>query len=151
MPAISSLTNSMLLNSGLAQYPDEKLYNAATLLKPDERPTVPVHVAPNDPQQFYILKRQPKTEALTNDKASGTPGITVFKDTPSYDSPDTRLLAALLAHEAVHAKRDDYDERPAYQQQLKITSRLTGREYPELIKALQEQIVRLNKTDGRYK
>jgi len=122
MPNTDSLLLEMLLRSGLAQYPDKKLYNAAVMLKPEERPTAPVTLAPQMEGATY----NPDTNSI----AVGARGA-------AYRDKNLRRLAAILAHEGVHSK-GTRDEAPAYQMQLDVLKRL-GETDKDLLKILAER------------
>jgi hypothetical protein len=121
--ALSDLALAAMLNSGLIQYPDKRLYQAATMLEPEERPTVPVRFIEPDPAKNYIFKVRPKTEGIT-DKASNQ----ILVNSKAQSLSDPKMLAALLAHEGEHAKHmgtdEQFNEGPAYQRQFDVLARL---------------------------
>jgi len=124
MPNTDQLLIDLLVNSQLAHYPDKKLYNAATLLTPEERPTAPVQLN----KRMMGATYNPNTRLIT----VGT------KDAGSaYQSRHLRRLAALLAHEGVHSKGDP-NEPAAYQQQIDTLKRL-GETDKELLRILSER------------
>lgn len=149
MPYADLIAN-LLNSSGLTQYPDAKVYKAASMLKPEERPTAPVSVAERDPKKYPILRVSPNTAAISHADPANTlpPSVTVFKGTPAYDSQDPRMLAAQLAHEAIHVNRKDYAEVPAYEQEQKTLARLGFlRDNPEYVRNLSYRIAQLKKQE----
>ena len=130
-----------LANSGLTQYPDKKLYKAATLLTPEERPKVPVKTMdlPNDD----LLEGK-----FDKDKHE----IRVNRSSSYYKKKDPALLAAALAHEAEHARRvgqpDELAEAPAYQRQLDVLKRLNYKD-ERFMNALRLQIEAMTKQEKK--
>lgn len=129
------LIAALMLNSGLAQYPDQRLYRAATMLKPEERPTVPVKVgddkyrAINGTQASYYGNAESKynPEKMIH--------IRVQQRSPAYKDFDKRpqRLAAVLAHEGAHSR--GLEEAEAYQQEHDTLSRL-GEKDRKMLKLL---------------
>jgi hypothetical protein len=107
-----NLIADLMLNSGIAQYPDTKLYEAATLLTPEERPVAPVKV------NKRRLGVQNELEGQYN---PATHQIEIGRHGQAYKN-STRLAAA-LAHEAVHSKGIT-DEPTAYTAQHRVAKRL---------------------------
>lgn len=126
----------------LVQYPDKNLYNAATLLKPEERPTVPVRLY-EDPNKLYteelqnIGGRVPSANAV----AIAPPDrkhIFVRKGTMEYADP--KLLATKLGHEQVHIQQSQIDELPAYEKEAEIADRFGSHIDPMYRKAMMQYI-----------
>jgi hypothetical protein len=134
---MSNLLLSLFLNSGLAQYPDESLYKAATLLTPEERPTVPVRVFDRSRDSLVAGRFDPRREQPQIDVARQAKAYTSAKKKP-------QRLAALLAHEALHVGQDQSapvvdKELPAYERQLGILQRLGERD-PTFLEGISGQI-----------
>lgn len=87
----------------LIQYPDERLYNAAAKLRPEDRPTVPVRLF-DDPKPVYQKFGMPPHNA---DGLVGPDKDTIYvsRKRPSYGNPES--LAALMAHEQAHVRGAD--------------------------------------------
>jgi hypothetical protein len=120
------LIADLMVNSGIAQYPDASVYNAAKLLTPDERPVVPVKVADNPKK---------KQEAGYDTVAKQ---INVNSSGKSYQEfgKKPHRLAAALAHEAVHSKQEaPYEEEPAYTKQYEVLKRLKEKD-GDMLRAL---------------
>jgi len=124
MANLADILTQAMLNSGLAQYPDAKLYNAAKLLLPEERPIVPVEMAQDDwrtkqgvEAQYFgeINKYNPDRQRITVQR-KGDP-YKKFEKQP-------HRLAGILAHEAEHSKRNDPFEAPAYRKHKEVLLRL---------------------------
>lgn len=134
---LSSLFSGMTATKQLAQYPDVNLYNAAKLLKPEERPTVPVRLY-DDPDKLYREELQPSGGVPLSARAVGvTPrtGDRMFLKRPSMEYNDPVLLASKLAHEQVHVTqlRDNVQgklELPAYEKEWDVISRF-GSKVPD--------------------
>ena len=122
MAWIDILTDA-LTNSGIPQYPDKNLLKAAILLRPEERPNVPVRVRP--PEGPGWEGHDPQVSGFWN-KPVGE--ITINPNSKDYKNKVA--LAALLAHEGEHARRaglpDENIEGPAYQLQLNVANRLNA-------------------------
>lgn len=102
---------------GLVQYPDKQLYHAAKLLKPEDRPSVPVEPVENDPEKYQILRVRPETNAWYDPVGKR---IKIVKGRPKYQAGG-KGLAAVLAHEGEHARATDpFDELKPYQRQLQV-------------------------------
>lgn len=135
---MSNLLLSLMLNSGLAQYPDEKLYKAATLLTPEERPVAPVKVGDdkwrsiNGTEATYFGdaegKYNPEQMVHVRVQQRGKP----YKD---FNKRPHRL-AALLAHEGAHSR--GLGEAAAYQQQYDTLMRL-GEKDREFLRLMMER------------
>jgi Zn-dependent protease with chaperone function len=130
MPDNNALILQLILNSGLAQYPDTTLYKAASMLRPEERPTVPVRLY-DDPEPIYRQIYQQLGQAVAegshvgnkNSTAVTTPdGKTIYVNRNSSTYKDARKLAATLAHEQVHVANGE-DEIPAYRKGLEVLRR----------------------------
>ena len=119
----------------IAQYPDEEVYRAITLLAPDERPHAPVRVMPVEqwpsfgnatPEALRRFRREIEG-AVDLEQAPLAPGIprTVYINPTStpYRNGGSHL-ASLLAHEGVHAAEDGRGELEAYQKQIDVLKRL---------------------------
>lgn len=132
------------MNSGLAQYPDPKLYKAASLLKPEERVGSAGMLDPKHP----ILRIRPKTE-MTVDFRNNK--VLVNPNAEPYKNNDSKLLAALMAHEGVHLNHGTFtndehpDEGPAYQKQRDVLERLN---YPNQ-KYMQELGRRITREEAK--
>lgn len=139
MPDLGAALITAMLKGGIAQYPDKRVYNAATRLLPDERPQFQVKAVDPDPQMYPIFRIKPHAEGITN--AGKYRQILINKQSPAYKNDD--LLSAVLAHEAVHANHADtpeqYDEAPAYQKQYEVLNRL-GYKNPAYTKAIWAKI-----------
>lgn len=110
MPDLTRQALIALMNDGVAQYPDEKLYEAASLLTPEERPTAPVRIQP-----YKLSTTEARYDPAGKDIQLGRQG-------QAYRGPIHRLAAA-LAHEGIHS-RGDADEPAAYQRQHDVAKRL---------------------------
>jgi hypothetical protein len=131
----SGMMIAMMLNSGIAQYPDAKLYNAAKTLPAEERPNVPVKIKD---QGWRVSRGQ---EAIFERQGPRIPEtqITVQQKSNAYKSFDKRpqRLAAVLAHEAMHDR--GHGEADAYQRQLDVLTRM-GEKDNNLLKAMVQRI-----------
>jgi len=132
-----ALLIQLMLNSGLAQYPDKSLYNAAKLLAPEERPSVPVKVTHEPWRQGQGVEAtffgfHPKY-------AADGPKIGVQRRGQAYKQFDKypNRLAAVLAHEAKHDR--GANEAEAYQRQYDVLQRL-GETDKNFLKAMSERI-----------
>jgi hypothetical protein len=117
---------SLLAGSGVLQYPDPSLYQAATLLTPEERPTTPVRLIDPDPEKHPIFRVNPNLNGIADPYGQA---IRINRESPYYKGKDREPLAALIAHEAEHMRRlknnpDDWAELPAYARQLDVIRRL---------------------------
>ena len=141
--AITDVIMQALANSGLVQYPDKKLYKAATLLTPEERPKRPVRV--KDPKNF--IGHGPTVVGFYDDVARN---ITINKKSSEYRDP--QRLAATIAHEAEHERRagqPDIDlEGPAYQRQLDVLQWL-GFKNTVYMNALQNELLNMLKMEKK--
>lgn len=134
---IGDMLMGMMANSGLLQYPDKNLYNAAKLLAPEERPTVPVRLF-TDPLPVYSEIHKQLGLAAPTKQGIGRPASAIT--TPdkkiiyvNQNSPDYKNLSQLataLAHEQVHVSRNDSEEFPAYQKGMEVIQRL-GKQVPK--------------------
>lgn len=117
---------------------DPAIQRAMALLVDGERPTFPIEVIDPDPKKFPIFRVAPATEAITDQIGKK---ILVNRKGPGFS--DDTMLAALLAHEQEHARRngqpDQYDEGPAYQRQYDVLARLKYKNLPYM-KALKTRI-----------
>lgn len=106
----------------LAQYPDERLYKSASLLKPEERPTVPVKLIDPDPKKYPIFRLNPNVAGLT-DRINNQ--IWVNRNSEDYKKADKDpyYLSALMAHEQVHNATKSDDEGAPYQATLRVLDR----------------------------
>ena len=123
MPNTAELVLQLLLNSGLAQYPDPKLYQAATMLTPQERPTAPVTVYPKG------MSKAAYDPAKHQIHVGGQGSV--------YKDKKVHRLAAALAHEGVHSK-GNMDESAAYQQEVNTLKRL-GEKDKDMLQVLSER------------
>jgi len=110
----TSLFGKAIVNSRLAQYPDAKIYNAATMLAPEERPKVPVRMVNND-----WAKSRPTPMWFDSAKPDH---ISVSTGSPSYKKGDMPRLAAMLGHEAIHSG-GQMAEVPGYERETAILQR----------------------------
>lgn len=108
------LTN-LLVTRQLAQYPDAKLYNAASMLDEADRPKVPVRLVDND-----WKRSRPATAWFDSAKPDA---IHVSKNSPTFKSGNLPRLAATLAHESVHSNGEP-NELPAYEKERSELLRL---------------------------
>jgi hypothetical protein len=120
MPDLDALALRALMDGGVFQYPDKRLYQAAMMLTPEERPTVPVRMIDPDPSKNYIFKVRPNTNGITD--RFKTIYIADRKDNSAQSDP--AWIASIMAHEAEHVNRGDYEERPAYEKQEQTLKRL---------------------------
>lgn len=134
---IGDLVLKMIAGSELMQYPDKNLYNAAKLLAPEERPTVPVRTF-DDPLPVYEeIHRQLGLRAPTKAGIGRAASAVTLPDHSmiyvNRNSPDYKnlgQLATALGHEQVHVSRSDDKEVPAYQRGMDIVRRL-GKQVPK--------------------
>lgn len=116
---------------GLVQYPDTKLYKAATMLTPEERPTAPVKLRPSD--------KKTETEAMYDNRSgeiSVMQGGKAYKD---FDKNPQRLAAA-LAHEGEHVRQGQTpSEAPAYRKQVDVLNRLGETDKHMLIRLMEAE------------
>ena len=128
---------------------DPAVARALALLTDDERPTLPIEMIDPDPAKNPIFKFRPKTEAITD---APTKKILLSRSAPSLKND--QLLAAILAHEAEHARHmgqpDQYEEGPAYQRQYSVLQRL-GYKDDAYMKALKKEIDARVKADKGQK
>lgn len=145
MPQEGALLAS-LLNSGLVQYPDKNLYNAASMLRADERPTVPVRTF-TDPKPVYqeVYKQLgitlPENAKVGSSTAIATPDhkmIYVNQKNEAYKN--LPMLAATMAHEQVHVARGDNEEIPAYAKGLEVIKRFAKKVPADYTKAYETQL-----------
>lgn len=138
MPNDGLLMQHMLASSGLAQYPDAKLYNSAKLLTPEERPQkTPLKVVDD---RWRAEQGAQASFMPWNEKYSPEPThIRVQKRAKDYKGAEKRpeRLAAVIAHEAAHER--GLDEGDAYQVQYDVLQRL-GEKDKELFTALLARI-----------
>lgn len=102
---------------------DPKLYNAAKMLEPKDRPDVPVRWME---MSHPLLKAAPLSQGTADHK---TKSIFIVRR-PEEDFQKDYWLAGVLGHEAEHIRRGDYDEHPAYKKQLDILSGMGRRNDP---------------------
>lgn len=120
MPDIPGLILSTMLNGGVIQYPNVQTYKAATLLRPEERPKVPVRVV--EPTDYY----QSESAKKGNVNAFVTPAHdTVYVSKRSTMLNDTPSLAAAIAHEQEHISNGPM-EGPAYGLQYEVLKRIAN-------------------------
>ena len=124
---------------------DPAIARALALLTDEERPTLPVELIDPDPQKNPIFRVKPKTEGITD---FHNRKILISRSAQSFK--DDNLLAAIIAHEAEHARRggqpDQYDEGPAYQRQYAVLQRL-GYKDDAYMKALKKEMDARSKAD----
>lgn len=103
-----------MLNSGVAQYPDARLYNSAKKLRPEDRPTVPVRLYDDVEKTYgqFGVHPNPNARAFT---APDRKTIYVNSNSPDYKHGER--LAAMLAHEQAHVANGE-DETQAYKKEL---------------------------------
>ena len=135
---LDNLIAQALMDSGVMHFPDEKLYKAATLLTPEERPNVPVRVV-DIPQRGALKGR--KIEAAV-DMSNKTIGVN-REGEQGYKSGNLQRLAGILAHEQEHMRRLktdplDFSEEPAYAKQYEVLKRL-GAKDDGYLKAIKQQ------------
>ena len=96
----------------VSEHSDPAVRRALALLLDDERPTFPIDVIDPDPKKYPIFRAAPATEAVTDQIGKR---LLVNRKGPGFS--DDSMLAALLAHEQEHVRRngqpDQYDEGPA--------------------------------------
>lgn len=112
----ASLLGKSIGTQQILQYPDARLYKAATLLKPEDRPTIPVRLY-DDPDKAYAplgRKGNPRARAFTMPDRSA---IHVYRKNPDFNYP--HRLAAILAHEQAHVANGP-DEGQAYQKESQV-------------------------------
>ena len=118
--------------SSLAQYPDRRLYNAAAMLSPEDRPSVPVRITDNPAVQFERYRNYPNKELpeafVIPDKLNE---IYVNSRKPMLNNK--YRLAASLGHEQVHIRGGD--ELAARRREVEILRQLGGEQkYADLIR-----------------
>jgi hypothetical protein len=92
----------------LTQYPDKNLLGAVKLLRPEERPKVPVRLT-EDPAETYAgygvtrSRVNPPIAFVAPDRQT----IFINKKDKNYKNPQT--LASKIAHEAYHLGNDGSD------------------------------------------
>lgn len=122
---------------------------ALALLTDEERPTLPVETIDPDPAKNPIFRVRPKTEGITD---AAQKKIFISNSAPSFK--DDALLAAILAHEAEHARHlgmpEQYEEGPAYQRQYAVLQRL-GYKDQAYMKALKKEMDARAKEDRKRK
>lgn len=130
-----NLLAALMLNSGLAQYPDPSLYQAATMLKPEERPTVPVKVGDDKYRAINGTQASFYGNAESKYNPEQMVHIRVQQRSPAYKNFKKRpqRLAAVLAHEGAHSR--GLEEAEAYQQEHDTLQRL-GEKDREMLKLL---------------
>ncbi len=115
----------------VGRFPDPKLIEAAKLLRPEERPVRAQVVSLDDVPEYRDststkvrqgLKKQVGGFALAREREDPYQPVYVNRDAPDFN--DSRLLAAVLAHEATHTRRKDDDEVEPYQVQHDVLKRL---------------------------
>jgi hypothetical protein len=118
----------------LMQYPDTRLYNAAALLKPEDRPRVPVRLF-DDPdalyQTFGRAKGNPRVEAVV---APDKKSIFVNKKKDAYKNK--WRLAGVLAHEGWHERNSMEDEYGAKKHEVDILKGFGPRVNPEYMRGM---------------
>lgn len=121
-----------LLTSGPARFPDPMLVQGAKLLTPEERPPFAQMVSLEDLPEYAGTKKRPYDMKRVKDTVGGLVQASEFeKEAPTVrinrDRKDLRkpmVMAGVLAHEGVHARRRDASEPEAYEQQYKTLKRL---------------------------
>ncbi len=117
MPNIPGLVISALLNGGITQYPDPQTYNAAKLLQPAERPTVPVRMVEPTDHYNHESARKGFVNAFVKE-----PRDTVYVSKRAPYLKDPKGLAAVLAHEQRHVNGEGEDQ--GYKTQYEVLKRL---------------------------
>lgn len=98
---------------GLFQYPDKRLYNAAVVLPPEARPTVPVKLFEDASDVEPRYKRNdPNVRAFIQKETPNAIHIKRSELTPRGMFGDKRKLAGIMGHEEGHIRGDDeFDAR----------------------------------------
>ena len=141
----------MLLRSGLAQFPDRKLYNAAVLLTPEERPITTVEMV--DDKQWYSKPGLQGSYIPIHPRLNPErPRVLIPRKAETYKQGDKKLhrLAAVLAHEGLHSR--GFNEADAYQFQHDVLKRL-GETDEELLRLMLERSQKERKKElaGSYR
>jgi hypothetical protein len=141
---LEDIIRDALLQSGLTQYPDKKLYKAAQLLKPEDRPKVPVRTVDPDPKAMPIFRTAPNTAAIADAKHNGP--ILINRQSREYQDADHEPLelASLLAHEAMHYGPTGDDEVAAYRKALDVLKASHLRDAP-FTRGLESILIRYEK------
>jgi hypothetical protein len=140
MPDPTALAVAALLNSGIGQYPDPKIYQAASLLQPAERPTVPVR-----PEHTKFSQGDQRIAWVDQIRDPGV--IHMSQDSPAYKKQNFPALAAALAHEQVHVAgqagqggRPDLREIPAFERERSVLQRLAPKQNQQRLKDIDHLI-----------
>lgn len=137
--SLSSLGHSMinldailghLIDSGLVQYPDTRLYNAAAALKPEERPKTPVRLTGKDWKKPYLeLGGNPMMGQYNTPRAFSN-GRIVYVNDGNKDYKNPAKLSGILAHEAYHNEKGNNpgnpEEHGAIQREIGVLKRFKG-------------------------
>lgn len=144
MSNIPGLVLSTMLNGGVIQYPNIQTYKAATLLRPEERPHVPVRMV--EPTDYY------NSESAKNGSVNAfvTPAHdTVYVSKRSGMLNDAPSLAAAIAHEQEHIANGPM-EGPAYGLQYEVLKRIgNDRQHRPQIEQLQVMSKLLGDAENR--
>jgi hypothetical protein len=123
MSLIDDMLASSTANQQVMQYPDAKIYKAASQLKPEDRPTVPVVPIDPDPVKYPVYRHAKPGAfagiAQTSEGVKAVGPIMVSKTSPEYNSNDPLQLASVIAHEAQHYKTGNAEE-PAYNKAIEV-------------------------------
>jgi hypothetical protein len=115
------LNSSQALHE-VAQYPDTKLYGAASKLKPEDRPTVPVRLY-DDPEPIYKQFGYRPNKGAAGLVGGNKDTIYINRKNSAYKDPTS--LAAILGHEQEHVRGGD--EEAAQLKEHGILKALLGR------------------------
>lgn len=127
----------------IAQYPDKKLYKAATMLKPEERPNIPVRMTDDYKKTYSDMGVNKNSSKFNEPVAFLSPDksqIFINSKHKGYKNPET--LSATLAHEGQHLNykgiNPEEDETLARQKQIEVLGRYGGRhrEFIETMKRI---------------
>lgn len=142
---MDKLTAQMLLNSGVMQYPDKNLYNAAVKLPTEERPTVPVRTY-DDPKEAYEAIGSAPNYDSSAFVGPNKDAIYVNKTKDGYK--DLNRLAAIMGHEQEHVRGGDETAAKLKEYQLLRALISRWKSNPRL-KQLEDFRNMIGKTGGR--